>query len=51
MSTEIFRVDKFVVPANAREEFLGKVRATHAVLKTQPGFVRDAILELLMRRR
>jgi heme-degrading monooxygenase HmoA len=45
MSTEIFGVDKFVVPENAREEFLGKVRATHAVLKTQPGFVRDAILE------
>jgi hypothetical protein len=45
MSTEIFRVDKFVVPVNAREEFLGKVRATHAVLRTQPGFVRDAILE------
>jgi hypothetical protein len=45
MSTEIFRVDKFVVPVNAREEFLGKVPATHAVLRTQPGFVRDAILE------
>jgi hypothetical protein len=29
MSTEIFTVDKFVVPAHAREEFLGKVHATH----------------------
>jgi hypothetical protein len=45
MNAEVFRVDKFVVPAPAREEFLGKVHATHAVLRTQPGFVRDAILE------
>ena len=45
MSTEIFRVDKFVVPAPAREEFLNKVHATHDVLRKQPGFVRDAILE------
>jgi heme-degrading monooxygenase HmoA len=45
MNAEVFRVDKFVVPAHAREEFLGKVHATHDVLRTQPGFVRDAILE------
>ncbi len=45
MSTKIFRVDKFVVPAHAREEFLDRVHATHAVLRTQAGFVRDAILE------
>jgi heme-degrading monooxygenase HmoA len=45
MNPEVFRVDKFVVPAHAREEFLDKVHATHAVLRTQPGFVRDAILE------
>jgi heme-degrading monooxygenase HmoA len=45
MSEEIFRVDKFVVPAHAREEFLTKVHATHEVLRTQAGFVRDAILE------
>jgi len=45
MSTEIFRVDKFVVPGPAREEFLNKVHATHDVLRKQPGFVRDAILE------
>jgi hypothetical protein len=43
--SETFRVDKFVVPARAREEFLGKVHATHDVLRKQPGFVRDAILE------
>ncbi len=40
-----YRVDKFVVPAPAREEFLGKVRKTHSVLKIQPGFVRDTVLE------
>jgi heme-degrading monooxygenase HmoA len=45
MNAEVFRVDKFVVPAHAREEFLDKVHATHTVLRTQPGFVRDAILE------
>jgi heme-degrading monooxygenase HmoA len=45
MSEEIFRVDKFVVPAQAREEFLTRVQATHEALRTQAGFVRDAILE------
>ena len=45
MSTEIFRVDKFVVPAHAREEFLGKVHPPPAVLRTLPGFVPDAILQ------
>jgi hypothetical protein len=45
MSKEIFRVDKFVVPAHAREEFLMRVQATHEVLRTQAGFVRDTILE------
>lgn len=41
----IFRVDKFVVPEHARDEFLQRVRATHGILRRQPGFVRDAILE------
>jgi hypothetical protein len=45
MSKEIFGADKFVVPAHAREEFFMRVRATHEVLRTQAGFVRDAILE------
>ncbi len=45
MDKEIFRVDKFVVPEYAREEFLTRVHATHEVLRTQPGFVQDAILE------
>ena len=40
-----FRLDTFAVPAAGRAEFLGRVAATHAVLRTQPGFVRDVILE------
>ncbi|MBB6408048.1 antibiotic biosynthesis monooxygenase [Mesorhizobium sangaii] len=41
----VFRVDKFVVPAAAREEILSKVRATHEVLRRQDGFVQDFLLE------
>jgi heme-degrading monooxygenase HmoA len=41
----IYRIDKFVVPAAARQEFLAKVRSTHQLLKAQPGFVRDVVLE------
>ena len=44
-SEHIYRVDKFVVPASGRDEFLAGVRKTHSLLKTQPGFVRDAVLE------
>jgi heme-degrading monooxygenase HmoA len=45
MSQAIYRVDKFVIPSAAREEFLDKARRTHALLKTQPGFLQDLILE------
>ena len=41
----IYRVDKFVVPQAAREEFLKRVRDTHQVLRHQPGFIQDALLE------
>ncbi|ESZ38158.1 hypothetical protein [Mesorhizobium sp. L2C066B000] len=41
----VFRVDKFVVPAEAREEILLKVRATHELLRLQQGFVQDFVLE------
>jgi hypothetical protein len=44
-SGHLFRVDKFVVPASGRAEFLGRVAETHAVLRAQDGFVRDVILE------
>jgi hypothetical protein len=41
----VFRVDKFVVPAAARQEILDKVKATHEVLRRQQGFVQDFLLE------
>jgi heme-degrading monooxygenase HmoA len=44
-SKYIYRVDKFVVPEAARQEFLDRVRSTHRILKSQPGFVRDVVLE------
>jgi heme-degrading monooxygenase HmoA len=45
MPEKIYRVDKFVVPSSAREEFLDKVRRTHALLKAQPGFLQDFVPE------
>ncbi len=41
----VYRVDKFVVPNSARDEFLSRVKATHDVLRKQTGFVRDNLLE------
>ncbi len=40
-----YRVDKFVVPQGAMAEFSGAVFRTHEVLRRQPGFVRDLVLE------
>ncbi|TPM79115.1 antibiotic biosynthesis monooxygenase [Mesorhizobium sp. B2-3-3] len=44
-SGSVFRVDKFVVPAAAREEILVKVRTTHELLRQQQGFLQDFVLE------
>lgn len=44
-ASRLCRVDKFVVPEAAREEFLQRVRETHQILRRQPGMLRDAILE------
>lgn len=41
----IYRIDKFAVPAAARAAFLANVAETHAVLRRQPGFVRDLVVE------
>ncbi len=41
----IFRVDRFDVPADARREFLERVASTHALLRRQAGFVQDIVLE------
>ncbi|RUO34822.1 antibiotic biosynthesis monooxygenase family protein [Aliidiomarina soli] len=43
--TAIYRVDKFSVPQAAKDEFLKRVRDTHHVLRRQPGFIRDTLLE------
>lgn len=40
-----YRVDKFVVPEDVREEFWGNVRRTHSVLRDQPGFLDEVLLE------
>lgn len=40
-----YRVDKFVVPQAAMADFSDAVRRTHEVLRRQPGFVRDFVLE------
>lgn len=41
----ILRIDCFTVPGTVRGEFLRRVNATHAVLRGQPGFVFDRIVE------
>lgn len=45
MSGAFYRVDKFIVPAAAREEFLGKVMMTHKLLEAQEGFIDHRVLE------
>lgn len=44
-SSHVFRVDKFVVPDEARDEFVNSLRRTHELLAEQPGFVQDFLLE------
>lgn len=41
----VFKVDKFMVPETAKNEFLEKLHATHRLLEQQPGFVRQFLLE------
>ncbi|HET9802921.1 MAG TPA: antibiotic biosynthesis monooxygenase, partial [Candidatus Acidoferrum sp.] len=41
----IVRIDRFKVPAAAREEFLARVRTSNDVLRSLPGFVEDCFLE------
>lgn len=40
-----YRVDKFIVPQAAMADFSDAVLRTHEVLRRQPGFVRDFVLE------
>lgn len=41
----VYRLDKFIVPQAARDEFLAKVKSTHQLLRSQPGFVQGFLLE------
>lgn len=41
----VYRIDKFVVPETAREEFWQHVHRTHRILRSQPGFLEDTLLE------
>ena len=41
----VYRLDRFVVPDAAREEFLMRVGQTHEILRAQQGFVQDFLLE------
>ncbi|MEP9399307.1 antibiotic biosynthesis monooxygenase family protein [Mesorhizobium sp. KR2-14] len=41
----IYRMDQFAVPAQVRDEFLQRVRQTHELLRKQPGFLQDFMLE------
>ncbi|MBY5838111.1 antibiotic biosynthesis monooxygenase [Rhizobium leguminosarum] len=45
MSGAFLRVDKFIVPAAAREEFLVNVMMTHKLLEAQDGFIDHRVLE------
>ena len=40
-----FRIDRFTVPAAGRDELLRRLEETREVLRAQPGYVRDYILE------
>jgi heme-degrading monooxygenase HmoA len=45
--TRVYRIDKFRVPAAAREEFLARVRTSNEILRAIPGFVEDFFFEQL----
>ncbi len=45
MRDSLYRIDRFVVPAAARDEFLKNITRVHSILREQPGFIWDAILE------
>ena len=40
-----YRIDRFVVPEAGRAEFIRRVHMTHDVLRKQPGFVQDLLVE------
>lgn len=44
-SNRVYRLDRFLVPAAAREEFLSRVQVTHEILRRQHGFLQDFLIE------
>ena len=44
-TSRVYRLDRFIVPVAARDEFLEQVQKTHGVLRGLPGFVEDIVLE------
>lgn len=44
-AANLYRIDKFIVPESAKEEFLSRLHASQRFLRTIPGFVRDFALE------
>ena len=40
-----YRIDRFELPASAKEEFLGAVSHVHELLRSQPGFEHDLLVE------
>lgn len=41
----MYKLDKFIVPNSARDEFLPKVMGIMELLKAQPGYIQGFILE------
>ena len=41
----VHRVDRFVVPAQARDTFLAEVRTTLEFVRTLPGYLHDLVVE------
>jgi heme-degrading monooxygenase HmoA len=41
----VHRVDRFVVPAQARDTFLAEVRTTLELVRTLPGYLHDLVVE------
>lgn len=42
---EVVLIDRFVVPAAARKEFLERTKFNRDFIKSQPGFVGDSVYE------
>ncbi|MGK9050765.1 antibiotic biosynthesis monooxygenase [Neorhizobium petrolearium] len=41
----VVRVNRFSIPPEARDEFMKLIQRTHEVIRAQPGFLDDMILE------